>query len=118
MIKRLPPNLQTSALLAQYLPFDAMVSTIEPVIRANVHENSQDAHRQYRGREFLQIMNEEEAEEQLSTRIRANVMIIARTLMFGIRKESAWRLSPLALVRMSYPSRSQAASHLLGAKGQ
>lgn len=50
VIKCLFSQLQMVTFLAQALPFDAMVSTIEQVIDANTQKKTQDNHRQYRGR--------------------------------------------------------------------
>jgi hypothetical protein len=60
VIMGLPPKLKTAALLAQSLPFDNMVSTIEQII-ANDHDHPQS--RSARTREPLQIVDEQAAEE-------------------------------------------------------
>ena len=62
IIIELPPKLQTAALLAQYLPFDNMVSTIEQII---ANEQAQPQPRLPRKRESLQIVDEQ-AEEELA----------------------------------------------------
>lgn len=61
--KGLPSKLQTAAILVQSLSFDAMMGNIEKVISASTQDNSKSAHRQYRGRDHLQIMDEEAPEE-------------------------------------------------------
>jgi len=60
IIMGLPPKLKTAALLAQSLPFDNMVSTIEQII---ANEQAQPQPRIPRNRESLQIVDEQAAEE-------------------------------------------------------
>ncbi len=60
IIMGLPPKLKTAALLAQSLPFDNMVSTIEQII---ANEQAQPQPRLPRKRESLQIVDEQAAGE-------------------------------------------------------
>jgi hypothetical protein len=60
IIMGLPPKLKTAALLAQSLPFDNMVSTIEQIIAS---EQAQPQLRSLRTREPLQLVHEQEEEE-------------------------------------------------------
>ena len=59
MIKGLQTKLRTAALLAQSLPFDSMISTIEQIM------TSEQIQPVYRNREKLQVMEENVAEEQV-----------------------------------------------------
>lgn len=56
MIIGIQPKLRTAALLAQYIPFDAMISKIEQIIKSDQAVTS-------RGRERLQVMDESVDEE-------------------------------------------------------
>ena len=60
IIMGLPPKLIAAALLANYLPFDNMVSTIEQII---ANERAQPRLRSPKTREPLQIVDEQAAEE-------------------------------------------------------